>query len=203
MSNAGYRVRPRKGDVKAKQLRKEKIIPGILYGGAYSESVMIEMDQNELIKLMRENSYSSSIPLEGLDGKVNVIIKEIQSDSMTGLPQHFDFQAISKDEVMTFAIPVKIIGEEELKGKDIYIQIDHNEVNLRGTVDKMPHVIEADVSKLEVGDRILLSEIDLPKEVEVLDDPETIVCIAHSSAVQEEEPAEEVAEPAPAVKTEE
>ena len=118
MSNAGYRVRPRKGDVKAKQLRKEKIIPGILYGGAYSESVMIEMDQNELIKLMRENSYSSSIPLEGLDGKVNVIIKEIQSDSMTGLPQHFDFQAISKDEVMTFAIPVKIIGEEELSPLD-------------------------------------------------------------------------------------
>jgi len=203
MSNAGYQARVRTGEVKAKQLRKEKIVPGILYGGEYAESVMIEMDQNELIKLMRENSYSSSIPLNGLDKKVNVIIKEIQTETLTDIPTHFDFQAISKGEVMTFAIPVKIVGEEALKNKDIYIQVDLNEINLKGSVDKMPDFIEVDVSKVEIGDKIHLSEVELPDGVEILDDLESTVCIAHSSTAQadEEEEATET-EAAPATEPE-
>lgn len=199
MSNAGYQARVRTGKVKAKQLRKEKIVPGILYGSEYAESVMIEMDQNELIKLMRENSYSSSIPLNGLDKKVNVIIKEIQTETLTDIPTHFDFQAISKGEVMTIPIPIKIIGEEELKGKDIYIQVGLTELHLKGSVEKMPDYIEADVSKLGINDRIVLSDLKIPGGLEILEEKEAIICIAQpSGAGSAEEETEEEKTPAPA-----
>lgn len=196
MSNAGYQARERKGDVKAKQLRKELIVPGILYGGGFEESLMIEMDQGELQKLMRENSYSSSIPIKGLDKDINVIIKEIQTNFLTGIPTHFDFQAIKKGEIVTVAIPLRIVGEEALKGKDIFIQVDLNEVNIKGPIEKLPSHIDADVSKLELNDRIVLSELEFDKELEILEDPEAIVCIAHTSIVEEEEEVEATEEAA-------
>lgn len=193
MSNAGYQVRERKSDVKAKKLRREKIIPGILYGSGFDESLMIEMDQKELTKLMRENSYSSSIPLKGLDKDINVIIKEIQTNFLTGIPTHFDFQAIKKGEIVTVAIPIRIVGEEALKGKDIFIQIDLNEVNIKGPIEKLPSHIDVDVSSFELNDRILLSEIEFDEALEIQEEPEAIVCIAHTSIVEEEE--EETEEP--------
>lgn len=190
MSNAGYQVRERKKDVKAKKLRRNKIIPGILYGAGFDESFMIEMDQNELIKLLKQNSYSSAIPLLGLDKEVTVIIKEIQNNSLTGIPIHIDFQAITKGEVVTVAIPVRIIGEEALKGKEILIQLDLQEVELKGPIEKLPSHLEVDVSKFELGDRVILSELDIPEELEILEDMDAIVCIAQSAIMAEEEEEE-------------
>ena len=199
MSNAKYQVRERKAGVKAKQLRRDKIVPGILYGGTYSESLMIEMDQNELIRLMRENSHSSLVPLVGLEKGINVIIKEIQTENFTGIPTHFDFQAMSKGEVMTIPIPIKIIGEEELKGKDIYIQVGLIELHLKGSVEKMPDFVEADVSKLGINDRIVLSDLKIPGGLEILEEKEAIICIAQpSGAGSAEEETEEEKTPAPA-----
>jgi large subunit ribosomal protein L25 len=203
MSNAKYQVRERKAGVKAKHLRRDKIVPGILYGGTYSESLMIEMDQNELIKLMRENSHSSLVPLVGLEKEINVIIKEVQTENFTGIPMHFDFQAMSKGEVMTISIPIKIIGEEELKGKDIYIQVGLTELHLKGSVEKMPDYIEADVSKLGINDRIVLSDLKIPEELEILEEKEAIICIAQpSGAGSAEEEAEEEKTTAPAAEAE-
>ena len=187
MSNTAYQVRERKGDVKPNRLRREKIVPGILYGAGFDNSLMIEMDQNELIRLLRENTYSSSIPLKGLSRDVNVIIKEIQNTTLTALPMHFDFQAIKKGEVVTVAVPVKITGEEDLKGKDILIQVDLDELQLKGPIEKLPDFIEVSVSELEVGDRIVISEVTVPAGAELLDDPEATVCIALTSAIPEDE----------------
>jgi len=203
MSNAKYQVRERKAGVKAKHLRRDKIVPGILYGGTYSESLMIEMDQNELIRLMRENSHSSLVPLVGLEKGINVIIKEIQTENFTGIPRHFDFQAMSKGEVMTIPIPIKIIGEEELKGKNIYIQVGLTELHLKGSVEKMPDYIEADVSKLGINDRIVLSDLKIPGGLEILEEKEAIICIAQpSGAGSAEEETEEEKTPAPAAEPE-
>lgn len=190
MSNAKYQVRERSPEVKPHNLRKKNIIPGIIYGEGYENSLMIEMDWNELRILMRENSFTSIIPLSGLDKETNVIIKEIQMNHLLGLPIHFDFQAISKGQIISLAVPVRVIGEENLKGKDIFIQTDLAEIMMRGKIEEIPEVLELDVSEFELGDRIIVSELDLPEGMEVEVDPEAVVIIAQSSARDEEEDEE-------------
>ena len=200
MSNAKYQVRKRNPEAKPHQLRKKKIVPGIIYGEGYENSLMIEMDLNELNKLTKENSYSSMIPLAGLDKETTVIIKEIQMNHLLSFPIHFDFQAISKGQIITLAVPVRVVGEENLKGKEIFVQTDLAEISMKGKIEDIPEVLELDVSNFELGDRITVADLELPKDMEVEDNPETVVVIAHSSVRTEEEDDTEDADPAaPAV----
>lgn len=192
MSNAKYQVRKRNPEAKPHILRKNKIVPGIVYGEGYEDSLMIEMDLNEFNRLTKENSYSSMIPLKGLDKETTVIIKEIQMNHLLAFPIHFDFQAISKGQIITLAVPVRVIGEENLKGKEIFIQTDLAEISVKGKIEDIPEVLELDVSNFELGDRITVANLELPKDMEVEDNPESVVIIAQSSArASEDDDADE------------
>ncbi|NLC65677.1 MAG: 50S ribosomal protein L25 [Clostridium sp.] len=192
MSNTVYQIQKRR-DIKAKRLRREGFIPGVIYGAEeeYVHSIPVEIEEPVLLKLLKENTKTSIIPIEGLDKGFNVIVKEVQLDHLTGKVQHIDMQVIKKGEIITVAIPVEIIGEEVLQPKLMIFQLETSEIELRGPAEDLPEKFVVDVSEFEFNDTVLISELEVPETMEVLDDLDSLVGIVISSLAEEEEEEEE------------
>ena len=96
---------------KAKDLRKEGLIPGIVYGKHLKEPLAVACKRNDLIKKYKEAGYSTPLTLSGDGVDQLVLIQDIQLDPVSDMLIHIDFLAVNKDEKVTTEIPVKMIGE--------------------------------------------------------------------------------------------
>lgn len=195
MSNTVYQIAKRREGIKANRLRREGFIPAVIYGREHRNSVPIELTVQEANKLLKENTRSSIIKLDGLDKTISVIVKEVQTNNATFAPEHIDFQSISLREIITVSVPVHILGEEELQYKHLLFQPNLSELELKGPAEDLPEKLELDVSELEIQDKVLVSAIKVPEGIEVLDDEDDLIGIVLSAeVVQEEEPEVETDE---------
>jgi large subunit ribosomal protein L25 len=100
---------------KAKDLRKEGLIPGIVYGKHIKEPLTIACPRNDLIKKYKEAGYSTPLTLTGDGIDQLVLIQDIQLDPVTDVLIHIDFLAGNKDEKVTTEIPVVLVGESPIE----------------------------------------------------------------------------------------
>lgn len=198
MSNTVYQVSKRSG-VKAKKLRREGIVPGVVYGRALKSSIPLEMTLSEASKLLKENTKTSIVKLEGLDEPVNAIVKEVQRNGATYLPEHIDFQAISLREIISVTVPVHVLGEESLAQNRLLFQPNVQELILKGPAEDLPEKLEIDVTGLHYEDKVHLSALTLPEGIEVEAEEDLLLGVVLSAQMaeeaEEEETAEESAEP--------
>lgn len=195
MSNTVYQIAKRREGIKANRLRREGFIPAVIYGKEHRNSLPIELTVQEANRLLKENTKSSIIKLDGLDKTISVIVKEVQTNNATFAPEHIDFQSISLREIITVSIPLHILGEEELQYKHLLFQPNLQELELKGPAEDLPEKLELDVSELEIQDKVLVSAIKVPEGIEVLDDEDDLIGIVLSAEVaQEEEPEVETEE---------
>jgi len=195
MSNTVYQIAKRREGIKANRLRREGFIPAVIYGKEHRNSLPIELTVQEANRLLKENTKSSIIKLDGLDKTISVIVKEVQTNNATFAPEHIDFQSISLREIITVSIPLHILGEEELQHKHLLFQPNLQELELKGPAEDLPEKLELDVSELEIQDKVLVSAIKVPEGIEVLDEAEDLIGIVLSAEVaQEEEPEVETEE---------
>ncbi len=188
MSNTVYQFSERREGIKAKRLRREGIVPGVIYGGEYVDSLPVEITFQEVTKLLKENTQSSIIKLEGAGKKINVIVKEVQLDNLTHFPVHIDLQSISLRQIITVTMPITVLGEDKLQYRDLLYQPNVTEIELTGPAEDIPHVVEIDVAKLEFEDKVTLSDISLPEGIELEDLADDMIGIVLSAlATQEEE----------------
>lgn len=181
MSSTVYQVTRRRSGVKAKKLRREGLIPGVIYGGEFKDSLPVEMTMAEANKLLKENTQSSIIKLGGLDKPVNVIVKEVQRNGATHMTEHIDFQSISLREVITVTIPIHLIGEDNLQHHQLLFQPNIQELILKGPAEDLPEKIELNVSGLNLEDKIFLNAIKLPEGIEAHGDKDTLVGVVISA----------------------
>ena len=102
-------------DKKAKDLRKEGLIPGIVYGKHLASPIAIACKRNDLIKKYKEAGYSTPLTITGDGINQLVLIQDIQLDPVTDVLLHIDFLAVNKDEKVTTEIPVIMIGESPIE----------------------------------------------------------------------------------------
>ncbi len=198
MSNTVYQFNERREGTKAKQLRRQGIIPAVIYGGEYSDSLPVELTFQEATKLLKENTQSSIIKLGGAGKQINVIVKEVQLDNLTHFPTHIDFQSISLRQIITVTMPITVHGEEKLKYRDLLYQPNLTEIELTGPAEDIPHVVEINVGELEFEDKVTLSDISIPEGIELEDFADDMVGIVLSALAVETEETE-TAEEADAV----
>lgn len=194
MSNTVYQIVRRREGVKAKQLRKEGFVPGIIYGSAFKEAVPVEFAMSDLLKLLKENTKGSILTLAGLKNSVSAVIKEVQKDNVSHLPTHIDFQAITKREIINVEVPVIILGEESLMMDKLMYQPNLTHIELRGPAEDIPEKIEIDVSELKEDDKVLVKDIKLPSGVVLHEVNDELVGIVMSPGVMETEAELEAAE---------
>jgi large subunit ribosomal protein L25 len=145
-------------------------VPGIVYGGG-DEPEMISLFANDLAKAEKIEAFFSQILELQIEGrKVQTVLKDLQRHPSRGEIIHMDLQRVLADHELHVHLPIHVLGEEECKGvKQSNGQILHQmiEVEVVCLPANLPEYLEIDVTDLDVGDSIHLSEIPLPEGVTI------------------------------------
>ena len=164
-------IRTEFGKVASRQLRKSQNgIPGVVYG-ADKATAVIRLRANELKKALENESFFSQLIDLTVDGNTEkVVLKSIDRHPSRDEILHIDFFRVSAKEKLTINIPLRFINAEECPGvkegggTSFHHQTD---VEVRCLPADLPKFIEVDVGALELDQSIHLSELKLPKGVEL------------------------------------
>jgi large subunit ribosomal protein L25 len=183
------------GSSESRRLRKQGLIPGVLYGGG--EPVAICIQERELRRALTGAAGLHSILDVEIDGKGSThasILKEYQVDPVRGGVTHVDLQEVRLDRAITAAVSVQLNGGEDAPGvrEGGVLSQPLREVNVEALPLEMPEHIEVDVSGMEIGATLRISDLTAPEGSTLLDDPEMVVAtITAPTKVVEPEPTEE------------
>jgi large subunit ribosomal protein L25 len=197
-------VRERIGTGGAREARSNGFVPGVLYGGT-EKPVAINLRLAEVMKAIETGHFLSSTATLVHKGEKQLVIPQaIQMHPITDRPVHIDLFRVKADQKIKVEVPVHFTGEEVSPGlkKGGTLNVVRHTVELLVPAGRIPEFLVADVSALEVGDNLKISDIDLPSDAEptITDRDFTIVTIAGRVAVTDtddetadEETAEEEA----------
>lgn len=187
-------LRERVGTGGSRAARREGLVPGVLYGGG-EDPVAISLKRNEVLKAIETGHFlSSTATLVHKGEKQMVIPQAIQMHPVSDQPMHVDLFRVSRDQKIKVEVQVHFIGEEVSPGlkKGGTLNVVRHTVELLVPAGNIPESLEADVSELEVGDNVKISDIKLPSDAEptITDRDFTIATIAGRAAVVETDDAE-------------
>jgi len=186
-------VRTGKGKGAARKLRQTARIPGVLYGKG-RDPVMLELDSREFMRAVANHAPSNIIVdlLVGAEGTVKTLIREIQLDPVSGSVVHVDLNQISLTDRIEVEVPIELQGiPTGVKNNGGLLQHPLRTLALKCLPQDMPDVIRIDVSGLEIGDSVHVSDLNLVN-VEILAEPETSLASVIPPVKAEEPTAAEV-----------
>ncbi|MGI6010220.1 MAG: 50S ribosomal protein L25 [Ruminococcus sp.] len=176
-------------DVKAKKLRREGFVTGNVFGRDLESSIPVKMQKSDVERLLKSIHKGSQIMLD-VEGKLyNVLIKEVQYNSMAGRVDEIDFQALVSDEKVNSV--AEVILENHEKVAEGVLQLLISEIPYKAYPSALVDSVKVDVGHMHVGDSIKVKDLDLAKneEIELSEDPEAVVAVV--SAVHNSVPAQE------------
>ncbi len=161
--------RDAKGTGASRRLRHAGAVPGVVYG-AGKEAVTLELNAKELFLQFRHEAFHASVLTLILDGKKeNVLLLDFQMHPVRNTIQHIDFQRVSATEKIHVKVPFHFINADVAPGVKLgggIVAHVQTEADVTCLAKDLPEFIEVDVSGLEIGHSIHLSQIKLPKGVE-------------------------------------
>jgi large subunit ribosomal protein L25 len=187
-------IQPRQGTGKqaAKRLRRQGVVPAILYGGATTEPVSV--DPKAVLKMISGHAGTTrllTLKMEGDGASRLAIIRAMQFDPVSERLLHVDLQEVSANKPITVRVAVHPVGEavgvRDTKG---ILNLVLHEVSVSCLPTAIPERIDADVSELAIGDVLTIGDLAVPAGVRILNDPGQAVATVSPPM------AEEVAAPA-------
>jgi large subunit ribosomal protein L25 len=203
MSNLEANLRSETSRGKNNILRKQGLVPGILYGGE-EKNELISISKKQLkVLLDQENFLSNVLKIKIKDKEINVLPREVAFDVVTDEPIHIDFLRMVAGRKIILEIPVKFINNELSPGlkRGGVLNIVRRKVELKCPTEKIPNELVVDLEGLDIGASIKISAINLPENVTptITGRDFVIATVAAPTIVKEpEKPAEETAEGAEA-----
>jgi large subunit ribosomal protein L25 len=156
------------------QGRKLGRIPAVLYGNGKT-TVSIEVNEKEVLEVLRKNPRAI-IQAKTLDEDLlPVIIQNIQRETLTGKLIHIDFHHVNMSQSMDSKVTIHFSGESAGVKAGGVLQVEMYEVEVRCMPEHLPSSMEVDVSGLEIGDQLLVSDLVFRDGIEVLSDPDTVM----------------------------
>ena len=153
----------------SRRLRHSGRVPAILYG-ADKAPQNIELDHNELAQHLKHESFHASILSLSVEGeKHQVLLRDVQMHPWRAQVLHVDFQRVARDRKIHMKVPLHFLNQEIAPGvKTGGGAVNHvlSEIDVSCLPDDLPEFIEVDLSNLQLGHSIHLSELTLPKGVE-------------------------------------
>ena len=161
------------GSSSSRRVRKEGIVPGVLYG-LNEESVSLSVAWPDLRRALTTDSGINAIIQLEVDGKKHMtIVKDIQRHPVKRDVLHVDFLRIDPDKNVTVDIPLVMIGEaREVSAADGMVDQNMFSLTVSAPPDRIPTEIEVDISALTVGDAVRVGDLNLPEGVTSENDPE-------------------------------
>lgn len=171
-----FEVREGTGKSVTRKLRKAGKIPAVIYGrGEESYPVTVDGEEfKELISRLRGKlMIAELVPPKG--EVFRAAIKAIQRHPLTDEFLNIDFQKIHPGEMLHVSVPIITQGiPVGLKTGGILEQIRY-EIDVRGSVEKLPLSVDINIGHLELGDAIRVRDLSLPEGVEILDPPQAVI----------------------------
>lgn len=176
------------------RIRRSGFVPCVIYGPEISPNIIGKVNMREIERILAGRWESTRLNVKLPDGREELcIIREAQRHPLNDMPLHVDFLHLVKGRKINVNIPVEVTGREESQGiKDGGVLEAVHELEVETLPMSIPDVITVDVSGLNVGDAIHVSDLKLPENVTALADPDEVVAIIVTSrGVEDAEPETE------------
>lgn len=164
-----------KGKGASRRLRREQRVPAIIYGGEKPPQA-VSLDAHEVERSTQHEAFYSHILQLTVDGKSEqVIVRDMQRHPYRHAVLHMDFQRIQADQALTVSVPIHFTGEAECIGVKLSggaISHIQTEVEVSCLPKDLPEYLEVDLSNVDIGESVLLSDLNVPDGV-------TIVALSH------------------------
>lgn len=169
-------LRETRGKNENRRLRAEGKIPVIVYGGG-SENVAATAELKDLAAILRTDTGVNTVFSLDIDGDVNdVLFQDRQIDGIKGRLLHADLRRFAKGEKIEMTVPVHLVGTAVgLMEEGAMLAQPMREIKVLCEPAKTPEFIEVDVTDLEAGASIHVSDIKVGEGMEIGDNPESVV----------------------------
>lgn len=162
-----------RGDVgkgASRRLRREGKIPAVIYGSK-EEVLSLTLDHDAVFhESEHEAFYASILDLQLGEEHQQVVLRDLQRHPYRPIIMHIDFQRVSAEEVLRIEVPIHFVGAEKspaAKATGVVIQHQLTEVEIAALPRDLPEYITVDLSNMEDGDIVMLSDLQLPEGVSI------------------------------------
>lgn len=188
------------GSNKVKKLRKEAMVPGIVYRkGEPTKSFAV--DELEFTKLFRHVGTSALFELDMEGEKIPTIVKSVQRDPVKGNVIHIDLQKLDMEQRIKLSVPITLLNRDNIALQPSVLMQMMDAVDIECLPGDIPESVGIDVSGMDFNTPILVKDLEIMKDknLTVLTDPEQLICSLNPPSVSAgaeekvEAPAPEVA----------
>lgn len=175
---------------KAKQLRRQGMIPAVIYG--QGQNLNIQVENLSLVRVLRDAGTTNLIDITVAGDKHTVLAKEVQAHVTRGDLIHVDFYEVNMKEKLIVEAALVPVGAskpvEEGLGSIAMVMLS---VEIECLPDNLISELEVDLTRIETPDDVvLIGDLNVPEGVEVLAEPDTIVARFDYIQLAEEEEEE-------------
>ena len=187
------KVQKRDMETKAKKLRREGFITGNLFGKEIEGSIPLKIERLEAERTLRGCMKGTQIMLD-VEGKMyDVLIKEIDFDTLKGQAIEMDFQALVKGEKVHSVAEVVLVNHEKVQSGVVEQKLE--EIAYKALPEALVETVEVDLSGLKAGDVVKVKDLAIAadKDVVLVTDPEAVVVtvtVPHNAPIPETDAAE-------------
>jgi large subunit ribosomal protein L25 len=172
MQELTIKRREGRGKERAKRLRRDGVVPAILYGGAKPEPITV--DPKTVLKIIHGHEGTTQLLTLRFDGEgstLMAVIRDMQFDPVSERLLHVDLQEVSADRAITVRVAVHPVGEaigvRDTKG---ILNLVLHELDVSCLPRNIPERIDADVTNLAIGDVLTVADLTAPEGVRILND---------------------------------
>jgi large subunit ribosomal protein L25 len=184
------------GSRNAKRLRRQGLIPGVLYGKGHSRTIAVEERALRAVLTGPSGLHAIvDVVIEGQKTPHHAVLKEYEQHPIRGTITHIDLHEVRLDQPIQATVAIQLVGDSIGVRQGGVIQHVTREIQVQALPTDIPEHIDIDVSNLDVGETIRLENLPVFDGVEYLGDPyETVIanCTVPRglAALEEEEAAE-------------
>lgn len=191
-------ARTKGGKGASRALRREGRVPAVIYGNK-EDPTPIHVEEKLLIKQLSGGHFMNTIVMVDVGGQtVRTLPKDVAFHPVTDRPLHADFLRLAEGATVTVNVPVSFINEEASPGlfRGGVLNIVRHDLELECDASRIPESIEIDLTGLEIGDSVHISQVTLPEgSTSVIDDRDfTIAGLVAPSALKSQDDEADEAE---------
>lgn len=185
--------RTNSGTKAMRKLRANGGLPGVLYGRG-GENVNLQFSLRDIQKLVHEADHVVELAMG--DVKQTALVRGLQRDFMGDHLQHIDFIRIDLHEKVRLKLPLKFVGTPRGAAHGGLLEVMRGEVEVHCPATSIPKYVEIEVTHLEVDQAVRFKDLKLPKDADLIPNPEGLVVkCAHARRATEEAPGATAAAP--------
>ena len=156
------------------KFRESGYVPGVLYGDGIDVATSVKFEALALKNVLTVHGPNAKVWIKYDNNKKFGFIKEVQKHPVSGSVTHIDVQIVSKNHEIKLQIPISFKGDDDLKHRQLQLQVYKSEITVSGMMALMPDAIYVDVSEKKLGDTITLNNFDLDKQLKVNEKEDTV-----------------------------